>query len=607
MYGDFFNRETGTRETGSGQLQQTAQGNPESYGPQEGPESYGPQGNPQPYGPQENPESYRSQEGPQPYGPQESPQPSYGPQGNQQPYLSQGNSVQYIVQGNPQQLVAVRVTAQKKVSKMLEKIQNHFLIYGCGCMLYGLLFAICLYPGFRGISVSVLSAVSMAGLLGIFYHLSLPIRKSIIFYFAAWGILSASSWLTGSGTLIFFNTVGMFLLFLSILFTHFCGTSRWGFGKFAFQMLLAPFVSLGFMGSLGKSFSAYLNRKEKGKSVMAKYIWLGVAISVPLLIILTSLLVSADAVFRSLFGELFQNIRFPAHPFYAMFLLFAGFVGTYCMLAYFASGQIDEAVREKKKWEPVVGITFLSIITVMYLIFSFIQVSYLFVGGFRLPEGYTYASYAREGFFQLLFVCMINLGIILICISWFRQHMALKAVLTVFSCCTFVMIASSAMRMLLYIETYQLTFLRVLVLWALALITVLLIGCIITIYYNEFPLFQFSTVAVTLFYILFSLARPDYHIARYNLRHYEDVDIEYIFSLSSDAIPALEEAGVLEKREWETEEGSWHRYYINNRLEKIQETYEEMGIRDFNFSYQLAGKILEWRIPAQEEENASHQ
>lgn len=26
MYGDFFNRETGTRETGSGQLQQTAQG-----------------------------------------------------------------------------------------------------------------------------------------------------------------------------------------------------------------------------------------------------------------------------------------------------------------------------------------------------------------------------------------------------------------------------------------------------------------------------------------------------------------------------------------------------------------------------------------------------
>ena len=32
-----------------------------------------------------------------------------------------------------------------------------------------------------------------------------------------------------------------------------------------------------------------------------------------------------------------------------------------------------------------------------------------------------------------------------------------------------------------------------------------------------------------------------------------------------------------------------------------------MGIRDFNFSYQLAGKILEWRIPAQEEGNAPQQ
>lgn len=573
MYGDFLNGETGNREAGDG---------------------------PQPYVPQEGPQPYTPQENPQPYGPQGQPQP-YAPQGNQQPYVPQNSPVQYVMQGNPQQLVAVRVTAQKKISEMLKKIQSHFLIYGCGCMLYGILFALCLYPGFRGISVSVLSAVSMAGLLGVFYHLSLPVKKSVIFYFAAWGILSVSSWLTGSGTLIFFNTAGMFLLFLSVLFTHFCGTSKWGFGKYACQMLLAPFACLGLMGSLGKSFSLYLDRKEKGKSATAKYVWLGVAISIPLLIVLTSLLVSADAVFRSLFGELFQNIRFPAHPFYALLLLFAGFVGTYCMLAYFASGQIDEAVKEKKKWEPVVGITFLSIITVMYLVFSFIQVSYLFVGGFRLPEGYTYASYAREGFFQLLFVCMINLGIILICISWFREHMALKAVLTVFSCCTFVMIASSAMRMLLYIQTYQLTFLRVLVLWALALISVLLIGCIITIYHNAFPLFQYGTIMVTLFYLLFSLARPDYHIARYNLRHYEDVDMEYIFSLSSDAIPALEEAGVLEKREWDTGEGTWWKYYVNDRLDNIQKAYEKMGIRDFNFSYEVAGRILEKRIPVQEE------
>lgn len=65
----------------------------------------------------------------------------------------------------------------------------------------------------------------------------------------------------------------------------------------------------------------------------------------------------------------------------------------------------------------------------------------------------------------------------------------LKVIMTVFSCCTFIMIASSAMRMILYVQTYQLTFLRVLVLWALVVISLLLIGCMVTVYRTDFPLF----------------------------------------------------------------------------------------------------------------------
>lgn len=483
--------------------------------------------------------------------------------------------------------VEMHIEGAEVIGKKLDKMLDNFQFFGIGCILYGIFFTGCLYYGFHGISLPVLSAVTMGMLLWVFRYLGIQAKRSIWFYFGAWEILSISNCLTGNRTIIFFNTCGMVLLFLSFLFTHFCDTSGWGFGKYLWEMFLVPFISLGYLGYPFKALERYFDKKEKGTSATAKYIWLGILIAIPLLLIIVGLLVSADAVFRNLFVEVFSDIHFPKHPFYLLMLLTTGILGSYALLAYFADGRIEDSVEEKGKWEPVVGITFLSIITVIYLIFSVIQISYLFLGSFQLPEGYTYAQYAREGFFQLLFVCLINLVIILICISHFKENIALKVILTIFSGCTVIMIASSAMRMILYIESYQLTFLRILVLWALAVISILLIGCMITIYKSRFPLFQYAMIVVTVFYIIFSLAKPDYLIAKYNLTYEkEKVDLVYLASLSSDAVPAMEEAGVLK----DAYVGNWH-------LKKIRIDCEEMGVLDFNFSYNRCEEIMNKRIP----------
>lgn len=45
-----------------------------------------------------------------------------------------------------------------------------------------------------------------------------------------------------------------------------------------------------------------------------------------------------------------------------------------------------------------------------------IQIVYLFGEWGTLPGNYTYASYARKGFFQLVFVCLINLALVLVMI-----------------------------------------------------------------------------------------------------------------------------------------------------------------------------------------------
>ena len=66
-------------------------------------------------------------------------------------------------------------------------------------------------------------------------------------------------------------------------------------------------------------------------------------------------------------------------------------------------------VTDKRRYSPVIAITVNVVLLCVYLVYCGIQVIYLFMRRGTLPEGYTYSSYAHEGFFQLVFVCLINI------------------------------------------------------------------------------------------------------------------------------------------------------------------------------------------------------
>jgi hypothetical protein len=102
------------------------------------------------------------------------------------------------------------------------------------------------------------------------------------------------------------------------------------------------------------------------------------------------------------------------------------------------------------------------------------------------------------------------------------------------------MTASSGYRMVLYIDSYGLTFLRLFVLWALIVIALVMAGVTASIYKNGFEMFKYVFVLVTVAWIVFSAMHPDYFIARYNLKYQDNPDTYYItYSLSCDALPAL--------------------------------------------------------------------
>lgn len=253
-------------------------------------------------------------------------------------------------------------------------------------------------------------------------------------------------------------------------------------------------------------------------------------------------------------------------------------------------------------FDPIIAVVITSLLCVLYVFFSVIQILYLFIGNMELPAGYTYASYAREGFFQLLAVCVINLLIVLICLSLFRESKVLKGILTVICGCTFIMILSSALRMILYINSYALTFLRFFVLWSLAVIFFLMAGITVSIFWKRFPLFFYGMVTVTICYIALSFSHPDYLIARYDLSH--DGDRDYLYRLSADASPAilnpainhdftdLKEA-LVEPDNTDSDNTYYNLYWIRRHYYKTEDLSKNMHLRNFNFSLYRAQKYIE--------------
>lgn len=502
------------------------------------------------------------------------------------------------------------------------RMKHSFSFFAPITFLYAAFYAFCMYKNGSGITFPFFMAGSLFYLCFCLSKLEISLKKGSGFYTVSMMLLAVSTFCTDDWRIIAFNKTGIFLLMMSLLLNQFFDTAKWDLGKYLGSICKLVFMSFG---ELGKPFSdGKLYYKENGakKNKKVWYAVLGIVIAVPLLVLVLVLLSSADAVFREMTREVLEHIM----PFNIMNVVFRVaflFFASYGLLSYLCRRVIGEEVRDRRKGEPVLAITITGLLSLLYLLFSGVQIFGLFLGKMQLPEGYTYAMYAREGFFQLLAVSFLNLVIVLTGMSFFKESKVLKVILTIMSLCTFVMIASSAMRMIIYIRYYYMTFLRILVLWALALLFLLFVGIIVNIYKNTFPLFRYSMAVVTILYLLLSFSHPDYIIAKINLSNapvgdmvtrevtqdsffqsaeaYQDY--YYLTLLSADAAPAilpyLQEQGfpVAEYFEDENFEYYAEKGQVGYRsveglgcryLDNIRGRLEKMSLRSFNTSRYLA-------------------
>ena len=458
------------------------------------------------------------------------------------------------------------VVKEKTVTAETKRMREQFDFFGPVTLVYAAFYAFCMFHNGSGIAFPFFLAGTLLYFVFSLSKLEITLKKGSIFYMISMLLLGVSTFCTDGWAIIALNKLAVFLLVMCLLLHQYFDTTKWNLGKYVGSICQLIVMSFGELNRPFIDGKAYF--REKGK--VNKKVWyglLGAVIAIPILLIAAGLLSSADAVFRKMTTDFVNWIR-PGNVFNVVFRIAFLFFASYALTACLCKRSIREKVRDHRNGEPVLAITIMSLLSLLYLLFSGIQIFGLFLGKMQLPDGYTYAQYAREGFFQLLSVSILNLILVLVCLSFFKESKVLKAVMTIMSLCTFVMIASSAMRMIIYIRYYYLTFLRIFVLWMLAVLFVMFIGVMISIYRESFPLFRYGVVAVTILYLVLSFSHPDYVIARVNIanapgadgkgwteseaqdygndffagpffRGSEYSDYDYLCGLSADAAPAM--------------------------------------------------------------------
>ena len=314
-----------------------------------------------------------------------------------------------------------------------------------------------------------------------------------------------------------------------------------------------------------RPFSALTNRKPMGKKARGRFLGVvcGILAAGAMLIIVVPLLSSADEVFadmtlgfmikvKDFFDDMFSGQSLAWIYKTLRFLLLA--LPLYSLLKSLGDGHRQPG-EPMFRWFPrmeqavIPAVVFLAALNVVYAVFVFIQFTYLFGNVEIAVMSGGFAEYARSGFFQLVKVSALNLGVLLLAARILptlkeggRLPRYLAIVLIVF---TAVILASALYRMCLYVSVYSLSVKRFLTLWAMALIAVSLIATGVKLIRDDFPLYTTLFAAVLVFWIGLSAMNFEARVANYNVDAYlegkvETIDIAYLArSLSDSAVPAL--------------------------------------------------------------------
>lgn len=296
-------------------------------------------------------------------------------------------------------------------------------------------------------------------------------------------------------------------------------------------------------------------------------ILIGLIVTVPLTVIVGALLMSADAGMESMLSNIISAVFTDdiAAFLYQLFWSFPLSLYLFAMMynhiynsdrSFIDPDDAERHIDSSRCIPNMVMYTALTPVLILYVLFFFSQASY-FLSAFMhdLPQGYSYAEYARRGFFELFWITLINLGMLAFMNYLSKQGgrnkpVAMKIYSVILSVFTLVLIATAISKMVMYISAFGLTELRLYTTWFMVLCAVFFVFIIIKQFSFEFRLARWTVFAFTFMFALLCFARTDALIARFNIYmfnsgYHKELDTDVFYSMSDDAVLTAVDMGAL--------------------------------------------------------------
>lgn len=431
----------------------------------------------------------------------------------------------------------------------LESNKLHKLLAIAGIALaLGIIFDFFFYQKLPGITFPVYVLLVLGGLAVLARAHNVRIPTTTWLLAAAALFFSTMVFVRASGALNVLNILATLVLMVMVAVSV--------VGKNLAQYLLTDYVRLAivplkFLRTALATVSEMITlRANAGKSGATSQIVKGIILTLPILVLFLILFSSADLVFAKYLTNI-VNIHINVETVFRVFWVFAiafVFIGAY---TFSLRRQHDHT--QDQPWEParVLGKMESSIllgsVNVLFLLFVLIQLTYLFGGEANITgQGFTYAEYARKGFFELVVVAAVSFLLLLATEKYVvkkeSRHLGVFKFLSgALALQVFIIIVSAFKRLVLYEQAYGFTTLRLFshafTIWLGIIFLLLLYKIFVNNSEQKFMLYGFIS-GLAMFAVI-NLANPDAFIARQNMERYKTtgkLDVYYLATLSEDAV-----------------------------------------------------------------------
>lgn len=324
-----------------------------------------------------------------------------------------------------------------------------------------------------------------------------------------------------------------------------------------FAWFVMPFA--GFSGLIAALFCPDRKKKEKnGHPVL--WTLVGLLVAIPITVAAAWLLLRGDELFNKIMKVILEDWWRYLKDFMLSVLVAVPFASAlYSALdvnlsSYFPREEIAQktytGIRVLRCCPHAAALGATVPLCVLYLLFFGVQAGY-FLSAFRsyLPDGFTFAEYARRGFFELCIVSVINLAVILLAVFFCRRSEngkggVLRFITGTLSAMTLALIVIAISKMALYVSSYGLTRLRFYVTVFMLFLAFVFLFLLLYAILPRFCAVRCILVSFFAFLLLFSLADADMLIAKYNVSRYlagrtEELDLSYFDELSDASVTAL--------------------------------------------------------------------